>query len=48
MDLYTPPSVAYGWAYAICPYGWVHAIFRNTMQISNWVRAILQNTDGIT
>ena len=30
MDLYTPPSVAYGGAYAIRPYDWVRAILRNT------------------
>jgi len=30
MDLYTPPSVAYGGAYAIRPYNWVRAILRNT------------------
>ena len=30
MDLYTLPSVAYGGAYSIRPYGWVRAILRNT------------------
>ncbi len=30
MDLYTPPSVAYGGAYAIRPYNRVRAILRNT------------------
>ena len=30
MDLYTPPSVAYGGAYAIRPYDRIRAILRNT------------------
>ena len=30
MDLYTPPTVAYGGTYSIRPYNWVRAIFRNT------------------
>lgn len=28
--LYSPPSVTYGGAYSIRPYGWVRAILRNT------------------
>ena len=34
MDLYTPPSVTYGGAYAIRPYNRVRAILRNTDAIS--------------
>ena len=34
MDLYTPPSVAYGRAYAIRLYNWVRAILQNTDAIS--------------
>ena len=34
MDLYTPPSVAYGGAYSIRPYNRVCAILRNTDAIS--------------
>ncbi len=30
MDLYTPPTVAYGGAYSIRPYNRVRAILRNT------------------
>ena len=30
MDLYTPPSVAYGGAYSIRPYDRVRVILRNT------------------
>ena len=30
MDLYTPPSVAYGGAYSIRPYDRIRAILRNT------------------
>ena len=35
MDLYTPPSVAYGGAYAIRPYGWVCAALRKTTPFSS-------------
>ena len=76
MDLYTPPSVAYGGAYPIRPYDRVRAALQKTvlfsspsgplvrrlryapitgyvrsfeipMQFSNWVCAILRNTDAI-
>ena len=35
MDLYTPPSVAYGGAYAIRPYGWVCAALQKTILFSS-------------
>lgn len=35
MDLYTPPSVAYGGAYAIRPYDWIRAALQKTVPFSS-------------
>ena len=44
MDLYTPPSVAYGGAYLIRPYNRVCVPFEIPMQFLDWVRMALQKT----
>ena len=40
-DLYTPPSVAYGGAYAIRPYGWVRAALQKTISFSSPSRPLV-------
>ena len=48
MDLYTPPSVAYGGAYSIRPYNRVRVALRNTDVIPDRVRVRVQRMDLYT